>query len=76
MRPDPIVAEVRKVREQIARDADFDMHKLFEMQRRAYEEWPGKKLTYEQRQKELGSQAKVAEEKASYGETDEREGKG
>lgn len=71
MKPDPIVAEVRKVREQIARDADFDMHKLFEMQKRAYEEWPGRKLTYEQRQKELASQAKVAEGKATYGEDGE-----
>ena len=66
---DPIVTEVRQIREQIARECGFDMHKLFELQKRSCDQWNGKKMTYEELaawQKTQSEHAKVAESKAEY----------
>lgn len=38
---DPIVAEVRAIREQIAAECNYDLHKLFEMQREVERTWQG-----------------------------------
>ena len=67
---DPIIAEVRRIREQIARECGFDMHKLFEMEKHVYDEWKGKKVTYEELtawRKVQPEHAKVAEARAEYG---------
>jgi hypothetical protein len=66
---DPIVTEVREIREQIARECEFDMHKLFELQKRSCDQWKGKKVTSEELaawQKTQSEPAKVAESKAEY----------
>ena len=39
---DPVVEEVRAIREQIAAECDYDLHKLFEMQREIARKWKGR----------------------------------
>ena len=39
---DPIVAEVRAVRERIAAECDYDLHRMFERQREIVRRWEGK----------------------------------
>ena len=45
MSDDPIVTEVRRIREQLARECDFDIGKLLEKDREFFRRWKGKKVT-------------------------------
>lgn len=45
MNDDPIVAEVRRIREDLARECDFDIGKLLEKDREFFRQWKGKKVT-------------------------------
>ncbi len=59
MQNDPIVADVRRIREEIVREAGFDMHKLFERQKRVLKEWRSKQ--------DRAGRLAVAETCATYG---------
>lgn len=64
---DPIIAEVRRAREQIARECGLDIHKLFELQKHVYDEWKAKggtRLIYSARHAQ--KPAVVAEGKVKY----------
>ena len=70
---DPIVAEVRRIREEIARECEFDMHKLFELQKRVYDEWKGKKvLAPFHPEWRAPKAAVVAEDHATYGKSNDK----
>ena len=70
---DPIVEEVRRIREQIAKECDYDMHKLFELQKRVYDEWKGKKVTTPFHPEwRAPKAAAVAEGRASYGKSKDK----
>lgn len=43
MNEDPIVSEVRRIREEIARECDYDIAKISARQRRFFPQWKGKK---------------------------------
>lgn len=45
---DPIVAEVRRIREQIAAECGYDLRRLAERHRRIEEEWPGRLVSKEE----------------------------
>ena len=61
MREDPIVAEVRAIRERIFAECDYDLHKLIERGRDILKTWPGKVVTKEQLQKERRESESPAE---------------
>ena len=42
MTSDPIVEEIRAIREKIAAECDYDMHKIHERGRAILDRWPGK----------------------------------
>jgi hypothetical protein len=45
---DPIVAEIRAVRERIAAECDFDFHKICLHAEKTLQNWPGKIVTKEE----------------------------
>jgi hypothetical protein len=63
---DPIVGEVRKIRETLAAECGFDLHRIALRQKRVGERWKGKKVSYD----DLVSKrrpAAVAEGRREYG---------
>ena len=68
MSDDPIVDEVRRIREQLARECDFDIGKLLAKDRDFFRRWKGKKVTkpFHPEWRAPGIPA-VAEEKVPYG---------
>ena len=45
MRKDPIVEEVRRIREEIFAECDYDLNKLMERGREVLKHWKGKVVT-------------------------------
>lgn len=45
---DPIVEEVRRIREQIFAECGYDLKRLAERDRKIAQEWPGKLVTKEE----------------------------
>ena len=45
MNEDPIVAEVHKIREKLAKECGYDIAKMSERHRRIFRAWKGKKMT-------------------------------
>ena len=66
MNDDPIVTEVRRIREQLARECDFDIGKLLEKDREFFRNWKGKKVTKPFHPEWRAPRAAVAEEKPEY----------
>ena len=48
MTDDPIVAEIRRIREQMLDEADGDMDMLIAHMRAVAESWPGRKITVDE----------------------------
>jgi hypothetical protein len=48
MASDPIMAEIRAVRERIAAECDYDFHKMCERGASILRQWPGKVVTKEE----------------------------
>ncbi len=65
---DSIVLKVRNVREQIAKDEDYDMHRLFERQKKVFDKWLGGKVYYDKSDNGKGQTLtyKIAEGKIEY----------
>lgn len=66
MRNDSIVLKVRNVREQIAKDEDYDMHRLFERQKKIFDRWLGSKVYYDKSDNGRTLTYKIAEEHVEY----------
>ena len=45
---DPIVEEVRRAREELARECGYDLHKIMEKCQKTVQNWKGKKVTKEE----------------------------
>ena len=45
---DPIVEEVRRIREELFAECDYDLHKLREKDRELMKRWKGKVITREE----------------------------
>ncbi len=58
---DPVVEEVRAIREQIAAECDYDLHKIFEMQREVQRTWKGKTVRKEDLPSKLPAAVKPSE---------------
>ena len=70
MRDDPIVDEVRKVREQLARSCGFDVGKLLDEDRAFLRTWKGRMATGPFHPEWHAPRAVVAEAKVAYGRKD------
>ena len=64
---DPIVAEVRRIREQLASECNYDLGVLLEKEREFLKTWKGKKVSYEELMAERESVPRVAETGGRYG---------
>ena len=66
---DPIVEEVCAIRRKIAEECGYDLHRLFERQKKIFAEWGGKKVTapFHPEWRAPKATAAVAEERSEYG---------
>ena len=69
---DPIVQEVRQIREKLAAECGFDLHRIALRQKRVLEQWKGKKVSYDELISERRSVSKVAEGRATYGKSKDK----
>jgi len=54
MPTDPIVEEVRKAREKIAAECDYDIHRILQRGYEIMEGWPGRVVTKEDLDRDRG----------------------
>jgi hypothetical protein len=59
MLPEPIVAEIRAIREQIAADCDYDFHKMCQRGEEMLHHWPGAIVNKEELDRTRGRHAIV-----------------
>jgi hypothetical protein len=64
---DPIVQEVRRIREKLAGECDFDLHKIAIRQKRLAARWKGKKVNYVDLTAARQPIRRVAESMSEYG---------
>ena len=67
---DPIVQEVRRIREGLAGECDFDLHRIALRQKRMADRWKGKKVTYADLVAARQPVCRVAETQNEYGKPD------
>lgn len=68
---DPIVEEVRKTRERLAREWQNAPGGMPAAQRAVFDQWTGGKVYYEQAHPKQRGETQVAEEQVNYGEAEE-----